>query len=191
MRYTSKTKLALSASLLLMWVALIATESRALFNDSATLNGNAITTGSMSLLVSNSQSASSTTYEEVREGFSFNLLPGQSAEKYFLLKNTSPADAAFEIAVSLCFNAAYNSDLARNIMVDITAVDGEGTALSTPVVHSTAFELAENSLPVLGPLIPKGGYQRYKLKTSLAESYAIPNDVAAYDLTFIGTQKNI
>lgn len=191
MHYTTKSRLALSASLLLMWVGLIAMESRAVFTDEVSLTGNSITTGSVNLLISNSQNPSSTTFEKTREGFSFTLLPGQSAEKYFLLKNASAYESNFEIGVKANLPSDVDEVLAQSILLEITPVDGEGNTVSGQIIYDNLAGLKRDTYPILGPLIPKGGIQRYRIKTTMAENYKVPQVGVTYDLIFQGVQKVI
>jgi hypothetical protein len=174
-----------------MWVGLIAMESQAVFSDQVNLTGNSISTGSVNLLISNSQNPNSTTFEKAREGFSFDLLPGQSAEKYFLLKNASAYESNFEIGVGIAIKQISSDDLAQYVLLEITPVDGEGNVVEGQVVYANLENLKTNPFPTLGPLIPKGGVQRYRLKTTMSESYQVPQVGVTYDLIFEGVQKVI
>ena len=82
---------------LLGWLSFVADGAHALFSDSTTLTSNTLTTGSADILVSNSQSSSSSTYDTTRPGFSLSLVPGVTVEKFFLIKNASASDVDMDI----------------------------------------------------------------------------------------------
>lgn len=187
MKPISRRRVIAIAAALLAWVGLIAATSYAALNDSAVLTNNSLRVGSVNLLLSNSQNASSTIYEETREGFALELAPGQVAEKFFLLKNTSSSELAFAISVGAVLTTD-NPALAQSLTLEFAPVDSEGNILDgTHWKSGTVKDLAAGALPIDG-VIGKGQAQRYKMRVALAAGYSQPDQVITYDLLFTGNQ---
>jgi hypothetical protein len=179
-------RLLMGSLVIVAWLGFVVQGSHALLTSAATLSANTISTGSIGLLVSNSQSASSTTYAESRPGFAFTLAPGQSQESFFLLKNTSQMSSPLDLT-ALANVQADNPALAAAITIEIVSVDGTGVVNGQP----TSVTLAElnGKYKNLSFSLPSGTAQRFKLKASLDGSYNQSNQTIGYDLVFIGTQR--
>ena len=178
-------RLVFSVFVILAWFGLIAEGAHALYTDTANLAGNTISSGSTDLLISNSQSASSTTFAESRAGFSFALSPGQSDEKYFLLKNASTSNMSLDIDVA-AGNSAGAADIANAVQIEFTPVDGSGSAVGPSVSRVLAYYL--NNRLDLGTSIDRGISQRYKIRASMQDTYVGIAQSLSYDLVFTGTQ---
>lgn len=174
-----------SMLVIIAWFGLIAEGAHALYADTATLAANSISSGSTDLQVSNSQSASSTSYADSRTGFSFALNPGESDEKYFFLKNVSTSNTLLDIDVA-AGNASGVSDIVDAVAIEFTPVDSTGSPVGQPVTCSLGYYLANHV--GLGVSIDKGGVQRFKVRASLKQLYATPGQSVSYDLVFTGTQ---
>ncbi|MEI6477423.1 MAG: hypothetical protein WCO52_00325 [bacterium] len=177
----------LATFVLLAWLGFVVEGSHALLSSSATLAGNTITTGSINLQISNSQSATSTTYADSRPGFNLVLTPGQSQESYFFVKNTSPMPAPLDIDALAVIQAA-NPDMAGAVTLEIVSVDAAGVINGVPVSTTLADLTARHlSIPVI---VPTSATQRFKLKATLASSYTAANQSIGYDLVLTGTQRS-
>ena len=89
-RYFSR-RLLFSLLAIAVWLSFVTAGTQALYQDGAEIEGNAIRTGSADLQVSTSQQAFTGLFTDEAQGFDFLLLPGTSVERYFFLKNVSPA----------------------------------------------------------------------------------------------------
>lgn len=185
-----KFKSYLLVALVVVWSAFAVNGVRALLSSDATLTGNSISVGSADLLISNSQAATSTIYEKTREGFSFSLVPGQIVERYFLLKNVSDAQVDFTISVG-AIPSSGDSGLNSKLLVEFQPVDASGVALPDSVWKGGTLQqlAAGGGNTLLDGVIPRGSYQRYRVRFELPASYSIVNSSLAYDLFFIATQK--
>jgi len=178
-------KLFYSTLILLLWLGFVVEGSHALLSDSAALAGNSITTGSADLVVSNSQSPTSTTYADSRPGFPLTLVPGQADEHFFLLKNMSSSNVPLAIDASAVVQDG-DSTFPPNISLEFTPVDGSGTPTGAPVT-STLKDLEGQNLN-LGTTLAPGQFQRYRLHTTLEIHFAQQGINQTYDLVFTGTE---
>jgi hypothetical protein len=185
MRTKIPKRLFYSLLIVLLWLGFVVDGSHALFSDAATLAGNTITTGTADLLVSNSQNASSTVFEESRPGFAFTLSPGESGEKYFLLKNASGGNVDFDLSLSATVPNG-NSPLATALNLAIQEIDETGTPTGT--VFSVPLSSLLSEPTPLGLTIGKSTTKRFKLRTSLSSAYGTQADSISYDLVFTGNQ---
>lgn len=188
MKRFSRRKFLIVASGTLMWLGLIVSSSFAALSDSATLTGNSVTVGSANLLISNSQASSSTLYEKSREGFSFNLVPGQKSEKYFLLKNTSNGEVPLSVVMSASLTQP-NVHLESAVTVEVAPVDSEGNLLADASFQGSTLKVLKDGQVQLDGIIPKGGFQRYRMRVSVNPGLSTPDLNIGYDLVFTGHQQ--
>ena len=185
MQKGKKRSVLMALCVLLTWLSFVVDGAHALFVDSTALTGNVITTGSVNILVSNSQNPSSTVYDETRPGFSWSLIPGVFVDKYFLIKNTSPSNIEMDIDA---FIVTSDIDPALNNLVDISIVQVDATGVETgEAMESTLGELRDHHSVIFGS-IPQGEYRRFKMSVRLNSSYTGQGDSATYDLILTGTQ---
>lgn len=188
MQRISRRNVIAAIAVVLLWLSFVVTGSHALLTDTATLSGNTLTVGSVGLLISNSQNPSSTIYEESREGFSFEVTPGQAVDRFFLLKNNSTSESTFDIDFMPVITH-QGPDLMGQVTLSVVPVDGEGVQLSdATVVGGTLGALAQRHSVVHGT-IARGQVQRYRLRTQLAPGYGQSQQSVSYDIVFTGTQK--
>lgn len=173
------------AVLAVAWFGMVTQSGHALFSDTATLTDNMVTTGSVDLQVSNSQSGSSTLFADARMGFEYTLNPGESAEKYFLLKNISTSSLSLDIAVSV---AQYSGDASFSPMLQLEFTPVDSTGVETGPAKVTTLAAMVSAPVSLGVKVEGGKTQRFKLKTILAAEYASPQQSVTYQLVFTGTQ---
>lgn len=178
-------RLLYSLCLALIWLSFVAEGSHALFSDKSSLTGSIITTGTVDLLVSNSQNGSSTTYADTRPGFSYNLVPGQSDERYILLKNASASDVPMDIDIDTVIKLPI-TDLAASVNLEFTPVDADGNPTGSPVSGQMNTLVTTRLSSKIS--IASGATQRFRLKTTLANGYTGQNSSLTYDLFFTGTQ---
>ncbi len=185
-QHPRRQRFTLALVALLLWFGLAVEGSQALFTDQAMLTGSALTTGSTNLLISNSQNPSSTTYEETRPGFPVDLVPGESMEKFFLLKNVSsgPVTLVTRISANLV-NAP--ADLASALTLEVVPVNADGEATEAPV-SSSLTALAQNPVLMSGTILPNAT-QRYRLTYTLSPSYSAQAQAGGFDLIFTGQQQ--
>jgi hypothetical protein len=184
----TRKRILYSSTIILCWLGFVGKGTYALFNDTASLASNNISTGTASLLISNSQSASSTTYEDTRPGFSFTLSPGQTDEKFFLLKNTSQADIDFDIdATAVITSTADMKELPQNTTIEFIPVDEQGVATGQSA-SATLYNYSNGHIPI--PVtVAKGGTARLKMRVGVNQNYGVQGVSATYDLIFTGNQK--
>lgn len=186
MRTYFPKRLFYSLLVVMLWLSFVVEGAHALFQDTASLTGTTLTTGTVGLLISNSQNPSSTIYEHSRPGFSAAINPGESVERYFLLKNASQADIPLNIDGVAALQVG-NQQITTATRVAVVPVDETGlpTGESTPLTISNA----NGPHSAIFATIPQGGTQRFKLITSLDAAYDGQNQTIAYDLLLTGTQK--
>jgi len=176
-----------SLLIVLAWLGFVVEGSHALLVSATSLTGSTITTSTTSLLVSNSQSGSSTLFSDVRPGFAFTITPGDKDEKYFLLKNASTSKSGLDIDV-IAAVPDTTSDLYKAVTIQITPVDATGTPTGTMSQMALA-SLTQLHLNMLST-INQGETQRYKVATYLEPTYSGQGQSTAFDLIFTGTQHN-
>jgi hypothetical protein len=182
------TKLAVAILGTLAFIGIAGGGAQALLSDGSTLTGNSLTSGTAGMLVSNSQAGSSTTYEKVREGFTLSLNPGQTIEKYFLLKNVSPSEFMLNTSV-IAAHTSPVSPLHNDVFVTFTAVDAQGNTLPQGNgAEATLAQLGLSHLPLPGPAIGRGAAQRYKVSYRMSTEVTAQSQAMNYDLIFTGTQ---
>lgn len=182
---TVPRKLLYSLLIVLAWLSLVAEGSHSLFVDTATLTGSTVTTGTAGLLISNSQNASSTIFAESRPGFSFSLVPGQSDDKFFLLKNSSASPLALDIIASASLPEGA-PDLSKSILIELTPVTDDGIQAGSPV-KMVLNDLTTNPI-ALNASISQGDTQRFRIRAFLMPAYAGQGDNLSFDMVFTGTQ---
>lgn len=178
-------RLVYSLAIVLAWLGFVIEGSFALFSDGAVLAGNTLTTGTSDLMISNSQNSTSTIYDESRPGFSYRLNPGESAEKFFILKNVTESGPALDIGVFAQVPSVV-PELMNATRFEFVPVDGEGVATGT-AVNASLTQLTSGSLN-LGASVLAGSTQRFKMKTLLDSGYSQQNVSLSYDLYFTGLQ---
>lgn len=183
---TSK-RLIYSLAIVLAWLGFVVEGSHALFNSSAILASNAITTGTAGLEISNSQNGSSTTYASSRPGFALNLNPGESDTHYFFLKNVSSGNTDFDISVNGVEADGASATLEQGVQLEFTPVDSTGNPTGS-VVSQPLQSILSSSLQ-LNVIVPANTVQRFRLKTTLSGTYAGQGDTTGYDLSFTGVQR--
>lgn len=174
-----------SLVIVLAWLGFLTEGSHALFADTAVLTGNSVTTGTADLLISNSQSGSSTVYAPERIGFTFNLVPGQQEDKYFLLKNASAEGVPFDIYLTAIVGDA-SQGMKEAVKLELQPVDADGLAVGEKFSETLATLAGQQK--AIGLIIPEGRAQRIKISTSLASSFYQQASTIPYDLTFTGIQ---
>lgn len=185
-QHSRRQRFALVLVALCLWLGLAVEGSQALFTDQASLTGSSMTTGSTDLLISNSQNPTSTTYEESRPGFAVHLVPGESMEKFFLLKNVSSGPVT--LGTTLLSNLINTpSDLASALTVEVVPVNADGEAIEAPV-SSTLLGLSQSQMTLAGTIEPNST-QRYRLRYTLAASYSAQAQAGGFDLVFTGQQR--
>jgi hypothetical protein len=186
---TRKQRILFATLGVIAWTTLTAGGTRALLSDAATLTNNGLTTGSANLLISNSQASSSTTYEKVREGFSYTLNPGESVSRYFFLKNTSTSEIMLDTSVQAAITSGQSA-MNDAIKIAFYAVDATGGTIGAegPVIEASLTALQQQRLDLPGPAVGRGATQRYKMVISLAASVSSANQAVSYDLVFNGVQ---
>lgn len=174
-----------SLLIVLLWLGFVTEGSHALFADSAVLAGNTITTGTVDLLVSNTQNGSSSTYADSRPGFPVALAPGQTDEHFFILKNASASSVPLSISM-IATQAQGDHALPNYIQLEFTPVDSSGAVSGAPVsvLLSTALVQYTN----LGVVIEQGKTQRFRVHTLLDTVFGGQGVNVGYDLMFTGTQ---
>jgi len=181
-------KIFYSVLLVLAWLSFAVEGSHALLSSGTTLTGSTITTGSTSLLLSNSQSGSSTLFSDTRPGFSFTVTPGSADTKYFILKNASTAKFGLDIDALAVLPAQLTGNLANQITIDITPVDATGNPTG-PKAELVLESLSKMHLN-LGTTINSGETQRYQIGAYLEPTYEGQGESVSFDLIFTGTQHN-
>jgi hypothetical protein len=172
----------------LLWAGLLTSGVRALLTDSAILSTNTLTIGSAGLLVSNSQSGSSTVFEKVREGFSFAMIPGSTESRYFLLKNTSSENMPLAIQCSALYSPTIEQTLLSKTTITFVPVDADGNDLpGASHVGGTLGAMYGGSSLFYGVIQP-GKQQRYKITVSVSLDFDVPEASVVFDLLFTGTQ---
>jgi hypothetical protein len=174
-----------SLLVVLLWLGFVVDGAHAFFIDSATLTGNTISTGTADLLISNSQNPSSTTYDDSRPGFILSLTPGETQEKYFLLKNASSAAIPFDVSV-MATSITGNEAMLHAVSVEIIQVDETGLPVGE-VMRAGLDGLLSTQSSKIGT-IAKGATQRYKLRLTLDSAYKDQSQSMGYDLVFKGVQ---
>jgi hypothetical protein len=170
----------------LLWLGFIVDGSQALYSKQIRLNGNTVTTGTSDLLISNSQNASSTIYEQTRPGFALSLVPGQSADRFFLVKNASQGLVDFRLYSSAVIHSDSTGNLTQNVALTFTEVDSDGVAIGQPFTVSMT-ELA-NNIRITPFTVVKGEVKRFRLTTHLSPGVTTENAVLNYDLVIEGSQ---
>lgn len=187
MKISRRQKVFVIGAALIAWTSLVSIGSYALYSDTVTLTDNTITTGTASLLISNSQNQSSTIYEEMRQGFLAELIPGKGTTKYFLVKNASDADVPFELYVSTLTNSG-STTIKDAVNLEIVPVDANGDDLvgyASVVGTLTSLSAANVSL---GVVLPRGTVQRFRLSTVLNSNFQAQSESASYNLIINGVQ---
>ena len=177
-------RLLYSLILLLVWLSFVVEGSHALFTSTAQLTGNAITTGTSLLQVSNSQDPNPTNFAVAQPGFQYNLVPGQTADNFFTLKNNSDSPVDMDIQVLARFAARPAGQ--SGVTISFTPVDATGAATGAKVTNT--LEDLVGSPSAIGSTLVKGQAQRYKVSVTLSSSFDGQNISTNYDLSFIGTQ---
>jgi len=182
---TPSKRLMYSLAIVLAWFGFVIEGSHALFSSAATLSGSTISTGNASLLISNSQAASSTTFADTRPGFSVNLNPGESDSHYFILKNTGTSGVPMDVSVTGAVTTDALAPITTMIALEFTPVDGTGVAQG-PSVRAILNSMVA---PVrLTTTIPANATQRYMVKATLDPAYGLQGQSVSYDLAFTGIQ---
>ena len=189
MKNRSRKTWVLLAALLVLWLSYTVQGSRALLSASASLTSNTISTGSANLLVSNSQNSSSTIYDTERPGFSFQINPGESVDKFFLLKNASVADVPLEVAVSVPPAMLGSGMFPDSLSIEIVPVDADGQPIQDAVTARSSLADLMLKPQILDGEIAHSATKRYRLRTILSQNYDTPNSSVSYDLVLTGTQK--
>ena len=178
-------RLVYSLAIILVWLGFVVEGSHALLSATATLKGSTINTGTADLLINNSQDPTPSSFSASQPGFAYNLIPGQSQDYYFYLKNSSASDLPFDInVVPSVQNQA--SDLFAATNIEFTPVDSSGTPSGIPVAGTLAS--MTNQISPLGTTISQNGVQRYRLRVNLSSSYVNQNQTLSFDLAFTGVQ---
>lgn len=179
-------KLVLALLAVLLWLGFLVDGSYALFSDQVSLTGNSVVSGTTNLLISNSQNPTSTIFEKTREGFDLDLSPGESADRYFLLKNTGSANVTFKLSFGTSVPTGGPNTISAATDLRIVEVDSEGV----PVGSDVAFNVwaYNNSFMETQMLVPKGVAKRYRLTTSLSSSFNQQGEALNYDLIVKGLQ---
>lgn len=181
-----KRSVLMALCVLLSWLSFVVDGAHALLIDTTSLTGNAITTGTTDLLISNSQNPSSTVYEETRPGFTLSLTPGVPVEKYFLIKNSSPSEVDMDIDAYVVTPIPPPGSLADSVNIKLEPVDSTGTAIG-PVISTSLASLRASHSAVFGQ-VPRNTFTRFKITTTLSNGYSLQNQEMTYDLIFTGTQ---
>jgi hypothetical protein len=172
-----------SIAIVLAWFGFVLEGSHALFTDAASLTGNTISTGSVDLLISNSQNASSTVFADTRPGFTYSLNPGDSGEFYFLLKNSGSNGVPMDVDVS----SSVTPEDSMNTMVNVEFTPVDATGISVGAISTASLSGLTNPIR-LSATIPAGGTQRFKMKATLSAVFPEQNHTASFDLLFSGRQ---
>lgn len=189
MRISKKQKIVITVLAIVAWTSFVSVGSFALFKDTVMLTDNTITTGTAELLISNSQNASSTIYEEVRPGFSSELLPGESFTRYFIVKNASDASVPFDLSMQVQI-ASGTTQMHQKINLEIAPVDSDGNdIIGYGPLFGTVQTFANTEQPT-GVTIPKGATQRFRVTTLLNHDVESQSDSVSYHLVVNGTQSN-
>ena len=182
----TRRRLVCSLAIVLVWLGFIVEGSHALLTDAATLTANTINTGSVDLLISNSQAATTTTYADSRVGFTDLLAPGMSAERFIFLKNASGSGVSLDVSVGAT-TTVQDSDLSSLLTLTFQPVDSVGANSGTSTTLAL-HELNQHIFALTGSTIASSSAQRFKIITHLAPEYAKQNTSVSYDLNFNGTQ---
>jgi len=174
--------------LVLAWLSFVVEGSHALLATATTLTGSTITTGSTSLLISNSQNGSSTLFSDTRPVFAFNVTPGDTDVKYFILKNASTSKFGLDVDALAVLPNPVPGNLASLATIQITPVDAGGNPTG-PRAQFTLETLGKMHLN-LGTTINSGETQRYQIGVYLEPTYQGQGDAISFDLVFTGTQHN-
>lgn len=172
-----------SLLILLLWLGFVVDGTHALFSSSAVLAGNTINSGTASLLVSNSQNGSSTLFDAERPGFDFTLVPGETDQRYFFLKNVSTGIVDFDLGVSAQVSSGVN--FANRVDIGFYPVDDNGTATMAGY-SATLAEISANT--ATGLVLPSDSTQRYILRVTLHREVTDQGAELSFGLTFTGTQ---
>ena len=178
-----------SVLVVLLWFGFVVDGAHALFTEQATLAGTTINTGTAHLLVSNSQNPTSSLFDTTRPGFVIsNLVPGESVDHFFLLKNTSDPNIDFDIAVQATIHQDVQTSALLNsaLSVEIYPVDDTGT-IGESGFTSLLISFTATSRTT-GFIIPQGVTKRFVLRVTLDQNFTDQDASTAFDLTFTGTQ---
>ncbi|HSI20830.1 MAG TPA: hypothetical protein VLA04_04000 [Verrucomicrobiae bacterium] len=182
-RITYRVFLALLAAAL--WLGFLVEGSHALYTDQVQLTGNSVVSGTANLLISNSQNPSSSLFEKSRAGFTSDLSPGESFEKFFFLKNASDGNVDFKIYITTAIPGG-STPLTSAIFLSFVEVDSEGNPIGQE--FRTSVSAGQSMVQDSGFVVPKGSTHRYRLATSLDSTYAQQGQAGQYDIIFTGNQ---
>lgn len=171
--------------LVLLWLGYVVEGSHALFASAAGLTGTTLTTGTTSLLISNSQNGTSSLFSQSRPGFALSLSPGQHDDHYIILKNASPSNVDLDISAATALSNPIDNGLAALTTISFTPVDSSGTP--TGAAQMGALDQFTQNLS-LNTTIPQGASQRFLMRTALDSSYSQQGQTISYDLNFSGVQ---
>jgi hypothetical protein len=173
----------------LLWSLMLIRGAHALFSDTAGLTGSTITTGTVSLLVSNSQSPTTTLYDKTRDGFALNLVPGDTVERFFFLKNDSDANVDFDISMQPTITQGMGDTMSQMASLQVVPVDDAGQPLDGfQPVGGALSSLATKTTALTGVTIAHGTAQRFMLRVTLDPAFTQQADTLAFDLVFTGQQ---
>lgn len=157
--------------------------TQALFTDTATLAANTISTGTVNLLVNSGKTGG--TFEDSKSGFfTETLLPGETATKFFRLRNEN-SSVALSIAAQAVV-AGGGSIPANQVNVTFTAVNSSDVAVGTPVTKTLADWATVGELGL--PNILSNTTQRYKMDVEVEDTVTTSGSTVTFDFVFTGTQ---
>lgn len=186
-----KSRLILSFLLIALVGSTAFASTKAVLSDTATLDNNTFSTGTVDLQISTSQSTNPNTNSFTVDpvpGFSDTLVPGQTKSKLFWLKNNSDNIDLAIAAQAGDFGGTLNG---TDVTITFTPVENDGVTPAGSPVSGTLNDWAAG-VSSLGNTIDNGansGRQRYKMDVSLSSTVTTVGSVN-FDFVFTGTQTN-
>lgn len=179
-------KIIISLAVILAWLGFVVEGTKALLTDTATVLENNITSGSVDLKISSSDSLADAQFTQDVVGLAHGLLPGQTDTQTVYIKNDSDSNVPLEISAA-CLGAPDNPvSNYEDYQIVVTKVDEAGVAISDPTVLT--IENITSGGSAVGPNLAQGESGRYRIDTRLLESSTVHNIAVRYNVVFTGTQ---
>lgn len=158
------------------------TGTRALLSDTVTLTDNTYSTGSIDLQIG--KDGDPDWHDATVAGFTnLNLLPGNSADNYPWLRNTSNTNMIVSVKATVTDNS-LNPD---KVLLSFLPVDGGGNSAGTVFgpYPLSGYTAGPSNLP---DTLLAGEAKRYKMTVQIASDVTTSNATSKFNLEFVGTQ---
>lgn len=166
--------------------------TQALLTDTATLAANTVSTGSINLTISNSQSSTNpTTFSESRPGFNnVAVRPGQTKSFLFWLKNNE-TDVAMSLSGQATVATTTDGVAENQVIISIIPVNDDGTDIGGAPIASANLQQWKASVLSFGfppayELLANTRH-RYRMDVKMDNGITLPG-TATFDFVFTGTE---